>query len=109
MTPYTQDMLTNREVLAVDQDALGKQAYPVVQEGPFEVWMKPMADGSTVVGLFNRSKEADKMTVNFSHIGVATEAAIRDLWLKKDLGRFKEKYSVQVPGHGVVLVRVKPN
>jgi alpha-galactosidase len=109
MTPYTQDMLTNREVLAVDQDALGKQGYPVVQEGPFEVWMKPMADGSTVVGLFNRSKEADKMTVNFSHIGVTGEASFRDLWLKKDLGRFKEKYSVQVPGHGVVLVRVKPN
>jgi alpha-galactosidase len=109
MTPYTQDMLTNREVLAVDQDALGKQAYPVVQEGPFEVWMKPMADGGTVVGLFNRSKEADKMTVNFSHIGVTGEAAIRDLWLKKDLGRFKEKYSVYVPSHGVVLVRVKAN
>ena len=49
------------------------------------------------------------MTVNFSHIGVATEAAIRDLWLKKDLGRFKEKYSVYVPSHGVVLVRIKAN
>jgi alpha-galactosidase len=109
MTPYTQDMLTNREVLAVDQDALGKQAYPVVQEGPFEVWMKPMADGSTVVGLFNRGKEADKMTVNFSHIGVTGEAAVRDLWLRKDLGHFKEKYSVYVPSHGVVLVRVKAN
>jgi alpha-galactosidase len=109
MTPYTQDMLTNREVLAVDQDALGKQGYPVVQEGPLEVWMKPMADGSAVVGLFNRSKDADKMTVNFSHIGVTGEASIRDLWLKKDLGRFKEKYSVYVPSHGVVLVRIKAN
>jgi len=109
MTPYTQDILTNGEVLAVDQDALGKQGYPVVQEGPFEVWMKPMADGSTVVGMFNRGKEAEKMTANFSHIGVTGEAAIRDLWLKKDLGRFKEKYSVYVPSHGVVLVRVKAN
>jgi alpha-galactosidase len=109
MTPYTQDLLTNGEVLAVDQDPLGKQGYPVVQEGPFEVWMKPMADGSAVVGLFNRSKDADKMTVNFSHIGVTGEASIRDLWLKKDLGRFKEKYSVYVPSHGVVLVRIKAN
>jgi alpha-galactosidase len=109
MTPYTLDLLTNREVLAVDQDTLGKQGYPMVQEGPFEVWLKPMADGSKVVGLFNRSKEADKMTANFSHIGVTGEAAIRDLWLKKDVGNFKGKYSVYVPSHGVVLVRVKVN
>jgi len=106
MTPYTQEILTNRDVLAVDQDSLGKQGYPVVQEGPFEVWMKPMSDGSVVVGLFNRSKEADKMTLDFPHIGVSGEANLRDLWLKKDLGNFKEKYSVYVPSHGVVLVRV---
>jgi alpha-galactosidase len=107
MTPYTQEMLTNREVIAVDQDPLGKQGFPVVQEGPFEVWQKPMADGSVVVGLFNRSKEADKMTVYFSHLGISGEGTARDLWLKKDLGSFQEKYSVNVPAHGVVLVRLK--
>jgi alpha-galactosidase len=106
MTPFTLDLLTNREVLAVDQDPLGKEGYPVVQEGPFEVWMKPMSDGSIVVGLFNRSKEADLMNVSFSHLGISGEASIRDLWLKKDLGGFKEKYSVYVPSHGVVLVRI---
>jgi len=107
MTPYTQEMLTNREVIAVDQDPLGKQGFPVVQEGPFEVWQKPMADGSVVVGLFNRSKETDKMTVYFSHLGISGEVTARDLWLKKDLGSFQEKYSVNVPAHGVVLVRLK--
>jgi alpha-galactosidase len=108
MTPFTLDMLTNREVLAVDQDTLGKQGYPVVQEGPFEVWMKPMQDGSVVVGLFNRSKEQDKMTVKFAHIGVNGRASIRDLWLRKDLGEFQESFSSYVPSHGVVLVRIKP-
>ncbi len=107
MTPYTQEMLTNREVIAVDQDPLGKQGFPVVQEGPFEVWEKPMADGSVVVGLFNRSKVADKMTAYFSHLALTGEVTARDLWLKKELGSFQEKYSVNVPAHGVVLVRLK--
>lgn len=107
MTPYTLEMLTNRDVIAVDQDPLGKQGFPIVQEGPFEVWEKPMADNSVVVGLFNRSKEADKMTVYFSHLGLTGQATVRDLWLKRDLGAFQEKFSVNVPAHGVVLVRLK--
>ena len=107
MTPYTLAMLTNREVLAVDQDSLGKQGHPVLQEGAFEVWMKPMGDGSVVVGLFNRSKESDKMTVYFSHLGISGEVAVRDLWLREDLGDFRENYSVYVPAHGVVLVKLK--
>ena len=107
MTPFTLDMLTNRDVLAIDQDPLGKQGYPVVQEGPFEVWMKPMQDGSIVVGLFNRSKEQDRMTAKFSHIGLSGRASVRDLWLRKDLGTFDESFSAYVPAHGVVLVRLK--
>ena len=107
MTPYTVELLTNREVLAVDQDPLGKQGYRVAQEGPFEVWMKPMADGSRVVGLFNRQRSTEQMTVDFSQIGITSEATVRDLWLKKDMGVFKEKFSAFVPRHGVVLVRIK--
>ncbi len=79
MTPYTVELLTNREVLAVDQDPLGKQGYRIAQEGPFEVWMKPMADGSKVVGLFNRQRFAEEMAVDFSQIGITSEAIVRDL------------------------------
>jgi alpha-galactosidase len=107
MTPYTLEILTNREVIAVDQDPLGKQGFRVAQEGPFEVWMKPMADGSKVVGLFNRQRTAERMTVEFAQIGLEGEANIRDLWLKKDLGRFRNSFSSYVPRHGVVLVRIK--
>ena len=107
MTPYTVEVLTNREVLAVDQDPLGKQGYRIAQEGPFEVWMKPMADGSKVVGLFNRQRFAEEMAVDFSQIGITSEAVVRDLWLKKDVGTFKDKFSAFVPRHGVVLVRIK--
>jgi alpha-galactosidase len=91
----------------VDQDPLGKQGFRVAQEGPFEVWMKPMADGSKVVGLFNRQRTVEQMTVKFSQIGIHGEAEIRDLWLKKNLGAFTDGFSVYVPTHGVVLVRIK--
>jgi len=107
MTPYTVEMLTNREVIAVDQDPLGKQGLRVAQEGPFEVWMKPMADGSKVVGLFNRLRTVEEITVNFSQIGIIGEANVRDLWRKKDLGTFKNSFSVYVPSHGVVLVKIQ--
>jgi alpha-galactosidase len=108
MTPFTIELLTNREVIAVDQDPAGKQGYRVRQEGPFEVWMKPMADGSRVVGLFNRQRTTEEIAVNFDEIGVRGTASVRDLWLHKDLGNFREKYSAFVPTHGVVLVRIQP-
>ncbi|HKF50830.1 MAG TPA: glycoside hydrolase family 27 protein [Candidatus Acidoferrales bacterium] len=107
MTPYTIELLTNRELVAVDQDPLGKQGYRISQEGPFEVWMKPMADGSKVVGLFNRQRTTEQMTVSFSEIGLSGEASVKDLWLKKDLGTFSDKFSAYVPMHGVVLVRIR--
>lgn len=107
MTPYTLELLTNREVIAIDQDSLGKQGYRVAQEGPFEVWMKPLADGSKAVGLFNRQRTTEQITVDFSSIGIRGDATVRDLWLRKDLGNFEGKFSAYVPRHGVVLVRIK--
>ncbi|PYU79422.1 MAG: alpha-galactosidase, partial [Acidobacteria bacterium] len=79
MTPYNVELLTNREVLAVDQDPLDRQGYRIAQEGPFEVWMKPMGDGSKVVGLFNRQRFAEEMAVDFSQIGITSEAIVHDL------------------------------
>jgi len=107
MTPYTVEILTNREVIAVDQDPLGKQGFRVAQEGPFEVWMKPMQDGSKVVGLFNRQRTSEQITANFAQIGIRGEASVRDLWLKNDVGTFKDSYSAYVPPHGVVLIRIR--
>lgn len=107
MSPYTVEMLTNREVIAVDQDPLGKQGFRVAQEGPFEIWMKPLADGSKAIGLFNRQRTIESVRVNFSQIGVRGAAQVRDLWLKKDLGVFTGSFSAYVPSHGVVLVSIE--
>jgi alpha-galactosidase len=107
MTKETLETLTNPEVVAVDQDPLGVQGHQVWQEGPLEVWMKPLADGSKAVGLFNRSGSGLPISVRFAAIGVGHSALVRDLWARNDLGTFAEKYAADVPRHSAVLIKVK--
>ena len=106
MSPETKDLLTNSEVIAVDQDSKGVQGHRVWEEGPLEIWAKPLADGSHAVGLFNRSEAPIKMTLDFKTIGAPASAKLRDLLDHKDLGTFQNSYSAEVPTHGVVLVKV---
>jgi alpha-galactosidase len=96
------------EVLAVDQDPLGKQAARVTAQGSMEVWAKPLADGSRAVGLFNRGAEAGSCTARWSDLGVTAKQTVRDLWRQKTLGRFDDKFETVVPAHSVVLVRLMP-
>ncbi|MBV8673297.1 MAG: glycoside hydrolase family 27 protein [Acidobacteriaceae bacterium] len=107
MTPETVAMLTNREVIAIDQDRLGKQGDRVTAEGPLEIWAKPLADGSKAVGVFNRHATALSMAVDFQQLGFKGAVQVRDIWQAKDLGTIKAPYNVTVPPHGVVLLRVK--
>ena len=100
-------MLTNPEVIAVDQDPAGIQGHRVWQEGPLEVWMKPLADGGKAVGLFNRGESANPVTVNFGDVGVAGSATVRDLWVGKNLGSMHGSYTASVPRHGVAMIKVK--
>ncbi|HTF24205.1 MAG TPA: glycoside hydrolase family 27 protein [Candidatus Limnocylindria bacterium] len=106
MSPETKELLLNSEVLAVDQDAKGVQGHRVWEEGPLEIWVKPLADGSHAVGLFNRSESATQMTLDFKSIGAPASAKLRDLLDHKDLGTAQNSYSAEVPTHGVVLVKV---
>ena len=108
MTPETRAILTNPDVIAVDQDPLGVEGQRVWEEGPLEIWMKPLAGGSKAVGLFNREQSTINLTVKFSQIGIDGRASVRDLWAHKDLGVFNGSYSADVGEHGVVMIRVKP-
>lgn len=108
MTPATLAILTNPDVIAVDQDPLGVEGHRVWEEGPLEIWMKPLADGSKAVGMFNREQSTIKITVKFSQIGISGSATVRDLWAQKDMGIFKDSYSTRVQHHGVVMIKVKP-
>ena len=107
MSRETLEILTNPEVIAVDQDSLGAGAHRVWQEGPLEVWMKPMTDGSKAVGLFNRSGSALPISVRFSTLGLGHSAQVRDLWARKALGTLSDKYTAEVPQHGAALIKVK--
>ena len=106
MTPETQAMLTNHDVIAVDQDKLGKQGDRVDANGPIEIWARPLADGSKAVGIFNRQATPLTAHVDFSRAGFTGAVKARDLWLHKDLGSISSPYTVTVPGHGVLMLRV---
>jgi alpha-galactosidase len=104
MTPETKEMLTNPEVLAVDQDAKGVQGHRVWDEGPLEIWIKALANGSHAVGLFNRGESSLKITLDFKMLGGTSSLKLRDLWEHKDLGEVEGSYTADVPRHGVVLL-----
>jgi alpha-galactosidase len=106
MKPEILAILTNKEVLAVNQDSLGQQGHRVWQIGPIDVWVKPLADGSKAVGIFNKGEPQKPVTVQFSALGVGKSAELRDLWSGKDLGRFEDSFTTEVPVHGVVLVKI---
>lgn len=110
MTPETHDLLTNKEVIAVDQDPLGIQGHRVMKDGDSEIWSKQMSDGSRSVVLLNRGTAASKITLNWTDIGYpeALTASVRDLWAHQDLGKQKGTFSASVPSHGVLMVSVKP-
>jgi alpha-galactosidase len=93
-------------VIAVDQDAKGVQGHRVWDEGPLEIWVRPLADGSQAAGLFNRGESTLKITLDFKAIGAPASAKLRDLWERKDLGTKQKSYTADVPTHGVVFLKV---
>jgi alpha-galactosidase len=103
---FTTNLLGNPEVLAVDQDPLGHAAGRTLKQGNTEVWARPLADGTMAVGLFNRDLVPRTVQVKWSDIGRSGAQPVRDLWQHKDLGAQREGYSVVVPRHGVVFVKV---
>jgi alpha-galactosidase len=106
MTPETVALLTNHDVIAIDQDAAGEQGDRVSAEGPVEVWARVLADGSKAVGIFNRHQTALVAQVDFGTMGFKGAVKARDLWQEKDLGKLNTRYFVNVPAHGVVLLKV---
>jgi alpha-galactosidase len=108
LDPFTFNLLANDEVLAVNQDSLGRQASRLSKTGETEVWAKDMADGSKVAGLFNRGEGAAKVTVTWAELGLAGERRVRDLWRQKDKGVFAGEFTANVPRHGVFLARIGP-
>jgi alpha-galactosidase len=103
---FTLNLLTNDEVLEVNQDPLGRQAGRIAKNGALEVWAKDLEDGSKAVGLFNLGEEEAALKVAWSDLGLAGKKKVRDLWRQAELGTFADHFQASVPRHGVVLVKV---
>jgi alpha-galactosidase len=104
MKPEISGILTNREVIAINQDPLGVQGDRVSAVGPVEIWAKPLKGGGKAVALFNRDDTPLPVTLRLSDVGFGGGAKARDVWQAKDLGRIKGSYTATVPYHGVVLL-----
>ncbi len=102
---FTLNLLTNDDVLDVDQDALGRDARKITTLGETEVWCKEMEDGSRAIGLFNKGDAPGEVRVNLPDAGLEGSCRVRDLWRQKELGTKSGVFSASVPTHGVVLIR----
>lgn len=112
MSPATLAILTNREVIALNQDPLGYQARRLRDDGNHELWAKPLVDiksGRVAVVLLNRSSESASMDLNPAEIGLRADHphSVRDLWNgKTDKKRTASKITVTVPSHGVACLLI---
>ena len=107
LSPKALEILTHPEVIAIDQDAAGIQGHCARQTGPTQIWTKALADGGTAIGLFNLNNHDMEVTVNFKELGLPEILDVRDVWLRKDLGKFNQSFTFTVPSDGSILLKVK--
>ena len=108
---FTLSLLTNDEVIDVNQDPLGLQAAPIWRDGNSKViYVKHLEDGSVAVGLFNRGEKPAEMKFTLRQLGMRGTKTIRDLWRQQDIATLElgETYTAEVAPHGVVLLKVGP-
>ena len=107
MDDFTKRVLMNDEVVEIDQDTLGKPATRVWKDGYAEVWTRPLADGAYAVALFNRGSERMDVRADWKRdLNLSRTPRVRDLWLRKELGRLAGGHTAAVPAHGAVLLKV---
>ncbi len=105
---FTMNLLTNDEVIAVNQDPLGKQASRVKKTDDYEVWVRDLEDGSKAVGLFNKSEKPGYVPVTLKDLGMTGRWEMRDAWTQTDLGQVRDHFEMKTRPHGARLVILKP-
>jgi alpha-galactosidase len=103
---FTLNLLTNDEVLAIDQDPLGRSARRVGTVGAIDIYSKPLEDGGVAVGFFNRGDVSHTTTAKLDRIGLGGRWLVRDLWRQKDEGELGPDFSVTVGPHDVMLYKL---
>ena len=122
LDPFTLNLLTNDEVIEVNQDPLGKSARLMADENGVQIWVKPLEEGSYAVGLFNvddfgktpqsyfrwGNEKSKQFTLDFAKAGIKGNWKIRDVWQQKNLGEFRGSFKTEIRHHGVVMLRLFP-
>ena len=108
LTPEITAILTDKEVIAIDQDALGRGAERIYQEGPVQIWSRPLADGGHAVAIINFGEDFTFMRgigLHLKEAGIKGGAKARDVWAAKDLGSLGDDYKVTLRRHEMLLLR----
>ena len=110
MKPEIQAILTNPQVIALDQDRLGKQGTRFREDDDGQVWVKELSDGKWGICLFNTTAAAEQMKLNWSDLTFLGKGKyqVHDLWAGKDLGDMGTSFSAEVASHDVALLRIDP-
>ena len=106
MTQETKDILLNKEVIAIDQDSLGKQGDRVWSEGSIEIWSRNLADGSKALGVFNLADTKAVTSIHLKDLGITGTVKARDLWLHKNVDAIDPSYKATLAPHSVLLLRI---
>lgn len=106
MDSFTQNLLSNDEVIALDQDALARPASCVLADGPLFIYAKELETGSKAVGLFNLSDKEISGTVGWADLKIRGKMMVRDLWRRQDVGVYDGAFTTMIRPHGVMLIRV---
>jgi alpha-galactosidase len=106
MTQGIKDILLNREVIAVDQDKLGRQGRRLSQSGDQEIWVRDLSGGDKAVGLFNRGGDAARIAIKWADLGLKRRPKARDLWAHNDFKIDADEFTAIVPSHGVLMLRL---
>jgi alpha-galactosidase len=108
MDAAAREILTAKEVIAVNQDPAGRQARRTIKDRDLEIWKKPLSNGEFALGLLNRGPSTQELKVKWSDIAIPKAWKVRDLWAKTDLGVFRESFTAKIASHETRVLRLRP-
>jgi alpha-galactosidase len=106
MTRETTNILTNREMIAIDQDSLGKQGSIIIDKNDYQVYMKPLSHGDTSICLFNRGDATKDVIVNWGELKIGNDFKLRDVWKHANVGTTATAFKASIPKHDVVVLKL---
>jgi alpha-galactosidase len=106
MTKETSTVLTNKELIAVDQDKLGKQGYLIKNDEYFQIFLKPLSGGDTAICLFNRGDQTREVSIDWKEFHIGSDLSLRDLWKHQAAGNTSVPFKGSIPKHDVIVLRL---